>query len=154
MLITKAFNVPGFGLRNPFTELEQARRQMEVLSDLLNRGAPGRPLASSGVFPLINLTEDTGHYYLRAELPGLKAEELDIQVVGRNLTISGERKIPSEGENIKYHRREREAGKFSRIIGMPGDIDSEKVSAKMTDGLLTVTIPKPEMAKPRQIEVK
>lgn len=153
MFVRRSFNVPGFGLRNPFAELERARRQMDELSDLLFRGAPGRPAASSGVFPLINLTEDANNYYLRAELPGLKADELDIQVMGRNLTISGERRIPSEGENVRYHRREREAGKFSRIVAMPGDIDTEKVAAGMASGVLTVTIPKPEVAKPRQIAV-
>lgn len=145
---------PGFGWRNPLAEMERMRKQMDELSSLLSKGLPSRLSAPSGVFPLINLTENAGNYYVRAELPGLKAEDLDIQAVGRNLTISGERRIPSEGENVQYHRREREAGKFSRIIGLPGDIDADKVKAKMVNGLLTVTAPKAEAAKPRQIAVK
>ena len=152
MFVRRTFNVPGFGWRNPLAELERARRRMDELSDLFSQG-PSRLAAASGVFPLINLTEDAGSYYLRAELPGLKAEDLDIQVVGRNLTISGERKIPSEGENVRYHRKERDEGKFSRIIAIPGDIDSDKVAAKMTNGILNITVPKPEVAKPRQITV-
>lgn len=90
-------------------------------------------------------------FYVRAELPGIKADAIDIQVVGRNLTITGERKIPSEGENIRYHRKEREAGKFSRIIGLPGDIDESNVEAKIVNGVLTVAIAKSEASKPKKI---
>jgi HSP20 family protein len=92
-------------------------------------------------------------YYVRAELPGIKADALDIQAVGRNLTLSGQRTIASEGENVRYHRREREAGKFSRIIGLPGDIDVDNVDAKMANGVLTVAIAKSEASKPKQITV-
>jgi HSP20 family protein len=108
----------------------------------------------AGVFPLINLTEDKNNYYVRAELPGVKGEELDIQVTGNNLAITGERKIAAEEEGAKYHRREREAGSFSRMIGLPGDINSDKVDAKMENGILTVVVAKAEAAKPRQITVK
>jgi HSP20 family protein len=108
---------------------------------------------SARVFPALNLTEDKDKYHVRAELPGIKADALDIQVVGRNLTISGERTIPSEGENIRYHRKEREAGKFSRAIGLPGDIDADNVEAKMVNGVLTISIAKSEAAKPKQITV-
>lgn len=64
-------------------------------------------------FPLTNLSEDKDNYYVRAELPGVKGDELDIQVTGKNLAISGERKIASEEDGARYHRREREAGTFS-----------------------------------------
>jgi HSP20 family protein len=111
-----------------------------------------RPQA--GVFPLINLTEDQNSYYIRAELPGINADELDIQATGNNIAISGERKIAAEQEGSKYHRREREAGKFSRAIGLPGDIDTNKVEAKLENGILTVVVAKAEAAKPKQITVK
>ena len=99
------------------------------------------------------LSETDDEVRVRAELPGMKAEDIDIQILGRSLTLSGERKIAFEGEKVRYHRREREAGKFSRVIGLPGDVDSEKVDAKMVDGLLTVVLPKAESAKPRQITI-
>jgi HSP20 family protein len=83
----------------------------------------------------------------------MKAEDLGIQIVDKTLTISGERKIPEEGEKIRYHRRERDAGRFSRAIGLPGEIDNGRIEAQMRDGLLTVTIPKAEAAKPKQIAV-
>ena len=154
-MFTRSFlNFPGFGSNNPFAELERMRRQMDALSSIFFRGMPERRGLSAGVFPLLNLTENQENYYIRTELPGLKAEDLGIQIVDKTLTISGERKIPEEGEKAKYHRREREAGKFSRAIGLPGDIDSDKVEAKMRDGFLTITIPKAEAAKPRQITVK
>ena len=114
---------------------------------------PQQP-ASAGVFPLINLTEDTDNYYVRAELPGVKGEELDIQVTGKNLAISGERKIAAAEGGARYHRREREAGTFSRMMGLPGEVDADAVEAKLQNGILTITVPKAEIAKPKQIEIK
>jgi HSP20 family protein len=123
--------------------------------DQLFRNIPEDQLARdvAGVFPAINLSEDSENYYIRAELPGLSAEEIDIQALKNNLTISGERKIEEEGAEAKYHRREREAGKFSRAITMPGDIDADNVQAQYANGLLTLTVPKAEKAKPKQITV-
>jgi HSP20 family protein len=124
------------------------RHQLDQMFD----DSPQQGLGA-GVFPLINLTEDKDNYYVRAELPGVKGEELDIQVTGKNLAISGERKIAAEGEGAKYHRREREAGTFSRMIGLPGDIDSNKVEAKLENGILSIVVSKAEIAKPKQISV-
>lgn len=146
------FNYPSMGWRHPFAELHHMSRQMDRLTHGL-LGSPGLGWRPARVFPAINLTEDADRYFVRAELPGIQADALDIQAVGRNLTISGERTIPSEGENIRYHRREREAGKFSRVIGLPGDIDTNKVDAKLANGMLTVTIAKAEAAKPKQITI-
>jgi HSP20 family protein len=126
---------------------------MHTLSDFVMRRTPSRLFDFSGVFPSINITENKDNYFVRAELPGLKAEELDIQVDARTLSISGELTIASEGQNVRYHRRGRDAGKFSRSISLPGDIDSEHVEAKMENGLLTIRIPKSEATKPRQITV-
>lgn len=153
MFARRLTNWPGFGWENPFSEMERMRRQIGALSEMMLREGPLRRMGTTGVFPPINLTENNESYFVRAELPGMKSEELDIQVTGKGVTISGERKIPSEGEGVRYHRREREAGRFSRIIGLPGDIDAEKVDAKMVNGMLTITIPKCETAKPRQITV-
>jgi HSP20 family protein len=152
MFARELFNYPTMGWRHPFAELERLSRQMDRLSYGL-LGRPGLGWRPASVFPAINLTEDTDRYYVRAELPGIKADALDIQAVGRNLTLSGERTIPSEGQNVRYHRREREAGKFSRVIGLPGDIDTDKVEAKLANGMLTVTIAKAEASKPKQITI-
>jgi HSP20 family protein len=134
-----------------FDELDQMRRDMDRLFQGL-AGSFREPAA--GVFPLTNVTEDDHNYYVRAELPGMPANEIDISVTGDAVSISGERKISSEKKEAKYHRREREAGKFNRMIGLPGPVDTEKVEATCTDGVLTIVIPKAEAAKPKQITVK
>jgi HSP20 family protein len=128
------------------------RRQMDWLSSGLSKGLFGEPTA--GVFPLMNVTEDKDKYYVRAELPGIKAEDLDISVTGDTLSISGERKPDAENEKAQFHRREREAGRFSRIVSLPAQVDTGKVEAHCTDGVLTVVLPKAEVAKPKQISVK
>ena len=151
MIYRRLFNVPTLRFRTPFDELERIRRRM----DRLYEDAAGlRRGAQAGVFPLTNLSEDKDNYYIRAELPGIKADELDIQVTANNLAISGERKIAVEDEGARYHRREREAGTFSRMIGLPGEVNTDKVEARLENGILTVVVPKAEIAKPKQIAVK
>lgn len=151
MIYRRMFGVPTWNVRSPFSELERMRQQMDkFLSRVPDSGMPS---LHAGVFPSINLTEDKDHYYLRAELPGISAEDLDIQATGNNLSISGERKIEVEKDNVRYHRKEREEGKFSRAISLPGDIDADGVSASLTNGILRVSVPKAEKAKPKQISI-
>ena len=149
MIYRRLYNMPTWRIRSPFGELERMRQQMERLFE---DAVSPRQRGLSGVFPLTNLTEDKDNYYVRAELPGVKGDELDIQITANNLAISGERKIAAE-EGVKYHRREREAGTFSRMIGLPGEVDPDKVDAKLENGILTVVVPKAEIAKPKQISV-
>jgi HSP20 family protein len=125
---------------------------MEQLSENLTEGLFREP--SAGVFPLINVTEDDNKFYVRAELPGVKPDELDISATGDSVTIKGERKISAENEKSIYHRREREAGSFSRIINLPTQIDTTKVEARSADGVLTLLLSKAESAKARQIQIK
>ena len=93
MIYRRLFNVPTYRIRSPWEELHRMRHQLDQMFD----DSPQQGLGA-GVFPLINLTEDKDNYYVRAELPGVKGEELDIQVTGKNLATSGERKIAAEGE--------------------------------------------------------
>ena len=150
MIYRRLYGYPTWGFRSPFDDLQRFRRQMDRLLDEAKQ--PYQP-PHAGVFPLINLTEDVNRYYIRAELPGMKADELDIQATGNNLAITGERKIVAEESEARYHRREREAGKFSRVIGLPGEINADRIEAKLENGILTVVIPKAEAAKPKQITV-
>jgi HSP20 family protein len=152
MIWRRITGFPAWDWTSRFDELERMRRDMDRLSEGLTRGIFREPMA--GVFPLMNVTEDKDSYYVRAELPGLKADDLDISVTGDTLSISGERKIPAEDERAQYHRREREAGKFSRIVSLPAQVDTGKVEARCTDGVLTVILPRAEAAKPKQIAVK
>jgi HSP20 family protein len=152
MFYRRLFNVPTWGLNRPFRDFDRLRRQMDALYGALPDAS--LPMPSAGVFPLTNVTEDNENYYVRSELPGVKSKDLDIQVTSEGISISGERKITEEGNNAKYHRREREAGKFSRLISLPGKVDIDKVEASMENGILKVVIRKAEAAKPRQITVK
>ncbi len=152
MLLRRLSGWPASRWASPFEELERMRRQMEIPTYNLSRGLVGEPAA--GVFPLMNVTEDKDNFYVRAELPGFKPDELNISVTGDTLSLSGERKIPVEDDNAQYHRREREAGKFSRIVSLPSQVDTGKVDARCTDGILTVVLPKAETAKPKQIAIK
>ena len=137
---------------SPFEELNRMRRDMERLTEGITRGYTHG--SGAGVFPLMNLTEDNNAYFIRAELPGMKAKEIELSVTGDSITISGERKIADEASDAKYHRRERESGKFNRIMNLPGQINVEKVEASSVDGVLTIKLPKSEAAKPRQITIK
>ena len=152
MIYRHRFGIPAWGVRNPFEELTSMRQEMDRLFGAYS----GRGLGhfGAGVFPSINLSEDQENYFIRAELPGIKADDLEIQVTANNVSISGQRQIAQEGNGVKYHRREREGGQFSRIISLPGDIDHDKVDANLVNGVLTVKIAKAEAAKPKQIAIK
>ena len=152
MIIRRFSDWPTWDWRSPFDELERMRRELDRLAGDFT-GSVSR-LPAAGVFPLVNVTEDQNHYYVRAELPGVKTDELDISVTGETLTLSGERNLPEESEKASYHRREREAGSFSRVISLPSRLNVDKVKAHAEDGVLTVVLPKAESAKPRQIAVK
>jgi HSP20 family protein len=153
MITGNPFDWPAAEWRNPLLQIEQMRRDMERLGSAMFARLGLRPIAA-GVFPALNLTADKDHYYVRAELPGIQVKDLEVQLHGKSLSIAGERKIATEGETVKYHRREREAGRFSRIIDLPGEVNADNVDAQMTNGILTITIAKSEAAKPRQITVK
>lgn len=103
-------------------------------------------------FPAVNVTHDADRFYLRAELPGMRVEDLDLSVDGNKITLRGRRDIPAEGE-VSFHRRERAAGTFARTVGLPADIDADAVDATYRNGILTVVAPKAPEAKPRQIAV-
>ena len=152
MIRRSLYRFPEWSSRNPLETFQNLRRQMDMLSDLMSGTRSMRESFAGGVFPLINLTEDSDNYYARAELPGIESGDLDIQIDGKNLTISGERKIDLD-ENVKFRRRERESGKFSRVITLPGEVDPDKVEAGLQNGLLNVKIPKAEAAKPKRISI-
>jgi len=137
---------------DPFREMERLQRQMNRL--YAESFAPGLGLWRPGVYPLVNISEDHDYYYVRAELPGVKPEDLEITVREGNLILRGERKIPTEEKQVNYHRRERESGFFRRVLGLPGPVNPEKVEAAFKDGILTIKLAKPEEIKPRRIEVK
>ena len=138
--------------REPFSAMGDLRREMNRLFDSF--GGTPRGVARSGVFPALNVSEDADNIYVRAELPGLPPAEVEITTHDNNLIIKGERKVSTEAETVSYHRREREAGSFRRIISLPAQVDVSKVTAACKDGVLTVTLPKAAERKPRTIGVQ
>jgi HSP20 family protein len=133
----------------PFGEFDVLRREMQRLLDATYGEAP---TASAGVFPAFNVTQDANNFYVRAPLPGVAQKDLEVSAVNRTLTVSGTRS-PQQEEGASYHRKERAEGNFSRSVTLPLEFDNERVQARFVNGLLTVTLPKPEKVKPRQIAV-
>ncbi len=152
MILRRLSGLPNYGFRSHFGDFDRMRQEMETLAAGLKSGMLGESRA--GVFPLINVTENKNAYVVRAELPGIKADEINISVTRESVALSGERKIPDESRDVKYHRKEREAGNFNRIITLPGQIDTKSVEASSLNGVLKIILPKTEEAKPRQITIK
>jgi HSP20 family protein len=144
--------MPIFFEGDPFQELDRLQRQMDSLFQ--NVAGRERYTGRVGVYPLVNISEDQDHIYVRAELPGVNPEDLEITIKEQHLVVRGERKIPPEEKDVNYHRRERESGFFRRVLRLPAQVDPSKVDAACKDGVLTITLAKPEEVKPRQISVK
>lgn len=134
-----------------FREVDEARREMERLFASLTDPSGVR---SAGVFPPINVSEDAESVYVRAELPGIKADDLEITMENDTLTIAGERKPVTEDESVSSHRREREWGAFRRSFSLPTRVDSDRVGARYLHGILMITLPKSAEARPMQISVQ
>ena len=134
-----------------FSDFDQIRREMLRLLDATDDVGPS---SGVGVFPPLNITQDDDNFYLRAEIPGIKPAELSISALRNRLSISGKREIPREHDRVSYHRKERPEGGFNRAVTLPTEVDAERVDAHYTDGILTLTLPKAEQLKPRQIAVR
>lgn len=132
----------------PFAEMHRLSEEMDRLFGRYGNGN-GQSLEA---YPAVNLWEDADNIFVEAELPGYDAEKLEVMVQGNQLTLRGERNLPSDG-NGKWHRRERSATNFSRVIELGHDIRQEELSADYKAGVLTVTLPKSEAAKSIRINV-
>ena len=107
----------------------------------------------SGWTPAMDVYEDKDNLYVRAELPGMKREDIDLSMHEGSLSISGERKSEENFKNSELYRAERFFGRFQRTVTLPTTVAVDKVKATYKDGILTVTLPKAEEAKPKQISV-
>src|ERR1700690_243588 len=107
----------------------------------------------SGWTPALDVHEDKNHFVVQAELPGMKREDMDVSLHDGALSISGERKTEKQYEEAEVYRTERFFGKFQRTVTLPAPVAADKTKAQNKEGILTVTLPKTEEAKPKQIEV-
>ncbi|MGE0755545.1 MAG: Hsp20/alpha crystallin family protein [Pirellulaceae bacterium] len=138
--------------------MQDTRNEMSRLYDVMmrmfDRADSGGRLLTRPAFPPLNLWEDADHLFVEAELPGLELADLEIYVTGDNqLSIKGERRTPEKTSGT-WHRQERGFGAFARVVELPAAVDSERVTAEFSQGVLTITLPKREEVKPRRIDVK
>jgi HSP20 family protein len=106
-----------------------------------------------GVYPPVNIFEKGGDLVLVAELPGIKKEDLQLQVKGNTVRIAGERVI-NYGEKISYHRIERNSSKFDRTLKLPINVEADQIKAEYKDGILMISLPRAEADKPRRIAIQ
>jgi len=132
---------------------QQFRREMDrLLSGFFGDTADGGwPFAGRGQ-PPVNVWETGEAVYVELEVPGVKSDQVEIAVVGNELSIKVERP-EVEQEGVTYHRRERGTGSFNRVLRLPNEVDADRVEAELRHGVLTVTLPKSEAARPRKIQV-
>ncbi len=103
--------------------------------------------------PKIDVSETEKEIVVKAEVPGINKEDIDVTLTDGLLTLRGERKMENEDKKENFHLIERRFGSFSRTLRIPADVDATNIDASYKDGVLTVTVPKPETAQPRKIEI-
>jgi len=138
---------PGFG------RLSSLRDELDRLFD-----SPWTELGRTsqllgGWTPALDIHEDKDNFVVQAELPGMKREEIEVSLHDGSLSISGERKSEKKFQEAEAYRTERFFGKFQRTVTLPAAVAADKVKAQYKDGILTITLPKSEEAKPKQIDV-
>ncbi len=145
---------------NPTTDITRdldtmQKRMNRLFNDFFGgREGDGDELTLGSRLPAVDVVENDDAFVLEAELPGMKKDDIKISIANDVLSIRGEKKIEKEDKKKNYHRTERSYGSFSRTFPLPGNVKADKVDAEFNNGVLTVTIPKSEEAKPKQIDVK
>lgn len=136
-----------------FGRLSDLRDEIDRLFDvpLAELTNPSRLL--SGWNPALDVYEDKENFVVKAELPGMKKEDIEVSLHEGSLSVSGERKSESKHKDAEVYRAERFFGRFQRTVTLPTPIAADKVKAQYKDGVLTITLPKTEEAKPKQIDV-
>jgi len=129
-------------------------REMQRLQNEVNRLFSGITPAVGQEYPPVNIWMGAEDVIITAEIPGVKAEDVDISVIGDRLTLNGSREMTTLKEGESYHRQERNHGRFSRTIQLPFNVEAVKVEAKYDKGILTITLPRAEMDKPKKIAIK
>jgi HSP20 family protein len=145
---------------NPFADMDTLRREIgRAFEDFGFEQTPFQRVAflpgrEPRRYPLVNLHEDKDHVYIEALTPGVDPQTLNITVLQNRLTLAGEKSgLPQNVKSEAFHRNERASGKFVRTIDLPAEIDEAGIKAEYKNGLLILTLPKGEKAKPKQINV-
>jgi HSP20 family protein len=137
----------------PFTESEDFPAGVRLFQDTINRllsdQTSNRPWA-----PSVDIFETENELVLKADVPGVELKDIDIQIENGTLALKGERKFERNENSKGFHRLERSYGSFVRYFTLPDTVDTEHVKAEFSNGVLTVTLPKKEIAKPKSIKVQ
>lgn len=133
--------------RNPLTEFDQLLSEM---SGLIESTVGGTAPAVAWT-PLADVTESDDAFHVEIELPGVKSKDINVEANGQELVVTGE--IKERERKGVLRRSTRRTGSFEYRLRLPGEVDTEKINAQMSDGVLTITVPKAEVAKPRHIEI-
>ena len=137
---------------NPFREFEEFFNHYPRLGKGLG-GASQELMTAADWAPAVDISETSQAYLIKAELAGVKREDIQVKVEGGQLRLSGERKFEKEDKDNKQHRVERFYGSFSRSFSLPDDADEAQIKAEYRDGVLSLTLPKREPAAPRAREI-
>jgi HSP20 family protein len=136
--------------RFPFADIERTLDEMNRVFDIFE-GPLGLRSMPRGTFPAVNVYETEEQYLLRADVPGVDPKDLDLSVAENTVTLTGKR---NDEQDVRYYRRERPVGSFTRTVTLAERIDGNKVKADYKNGVLNVVVPKMESAKPKSIEIK
>jgi HSP20 family protein len=137
-----------------FGRAAQPWQEMQRLKSEVNRLFAGVGQGTGQDYPAINIWMGEEDVVVTTEIPGIDTSSIDISVIGDRLTLSGSRDITPLKEGESYHRQERNYGRFSRTVQLPFNVEADKVSARYDRGVLTITLPRAEVDKPRKISVK
>ncbi|HSB70205.1 MAG TPA: Hsp20/alpha crystallin family protein [Candidatus Methylomirabilis sp.] len=147
--------VLSFNTWDPFAEMADLRRVTDrVFGEFFGRTPSGMASTEGLWSPLVDIHETSDGIQLKAELPGVKQEDIEVSLDGDTLTLKGERRRETEVKENEYHRVERSYGKFQRSILLPSVVDASRVKATYRDGVLEIQLPKKEEAKPKEIKVE
>jgi HSP20 family protein len=140
---------------DPFREMSALQERMNRLFSDVRAQAPvqGEEIVQGTWVPAVDIFETNEAIVIKAELPGITAKDISVEVKDNTLTLKGEKKFEKEVKEENYHRVERSYGSFQRAFTLPGTIQQEKVKAKLRDGILEINLPKVEEAKPKQVKV-
>ncbi|HMP83409.1 MAG TPA: Hsp20/alpha crystallin family protein [Verrucomicrobiota bacterium] len=136
-----------------FDRLSDLRDEIDRLFEAPLAGLLRTQNLLSGWTPAIDVFEGKDAFTVKAELPGMKKEDIDVSLHDGMLSISGERKAESKHEDAEVYRSERYVGRFQRTVALPAPVAADKVNAQYKDGVLTIALPKTEEAKPKHIDV-
>lgn len=137
---------------NPFVELDEIQQRLNRL--MIDVPAKGADKGFGDFMPAVDIEETDADFIVKADLPDVKKDDIKVHMQAGLLVIEGERRKKTEEKGKRFHKVEREYGRFVRRFELPTDVDADKVRAEFKDGVLNVVVPKAPAAKPKQIEVK